>query len=119
MHIDEASSGCDYQGHEFGAVYLDSVCIDGRLYDADNCDDEGRLYEPLDYIACPMCKHSEWLSRFREDIINDAWGDHEKGKKRTDNPFTANSELRFPEDRWIMAAWWLQGWDEAKAKEAQ
>ena len=29
---------CDYQGHEFGASYLDSICIDGFLWDADACD---------------------------------------------------------------------------------
>jgi len=29
---------CDYQGYEFGARYPDSVCVDGRLLDADNCD---------------------------------------------------------------------------------
>jgi len=30
---------CDYQGYEFGAGhYPDSVCIEGRLFDADACD---------------------------------------------------------------------------------
>lgn len=47
---------CNYQGYEFGAgLYPDSVCIDGRLYDADNCDSDGRLYEPVEDIPCPMC----------------------------------------------------------------
>jgi hypothetical protein len=47
---------CDYQGYEFGAGrYPDSVCIDGRLFDADNCDGDGNLYEPMDYLPCPMC----------------------------------------------------------------
>lgn len=46
---------CNYQGFEFGAPYPDSMCIDGRLYDADNCDGEGNLYEPVDDIPCPMC----------------------------------------------------------------
>lgn len=47
---------CNYQGYEFGAgSYPDSVCIDGKLYDADACDDEGNLYEPGEDIPCPMC----------------------------------------------------------------
>lgn len=47
---------CDYQGYEFGAGnYPDSVCIDGRLYDADDCDDKGNLYEPAENIPCPIC----------------------------------------------------------------
>ena len=27
---------CEYQGHELGAAYLDSCCIDGYLWDADS-----------------------------------------------------------------------------------
>jgi hypothetical protein len=47
---------CNYQGYEFGAGrYPDSVCMDGRLFDADNCDDKGNLYEPMEEIPCPMC----------------------------------------------------------------
>lgn len=47
---------CNYQGYEFGAgSYPDSVCIDGKLFDADNCDGEGNLYEPGEDIPCPMC----------------------------------------------------------------
>lgn len=54
---------CDYQGYEFGAgTYPDSVCIDGRLYDADNCDNGGNLYEPMEDIPCPMCKPEEAIS---------------------------------------------------------
>lgn len=47
---------CNYMGYEFGAGrYPDSVCIDGKLYDADNCDDSGNLYDPGEDIPCPMC----------------------------------------------------------------
>jgi hypothetical protein len=47
---------CDYQGYEFGAgSYPDSVCIDGRLYDADNCDGDGNLFDTGEDIPCPMC----------------------------------------------------------------
>lgn len=34
--------------------YPDSICVDGQLFDADNCDDQGNLYEPAEYIPCPM-----------------------------------------------------------------
>jgi hypothetical protein len=47
--------GCGYQGYEFGAAYPDSLCCGGKLYDADNCDGHGRLYEPTDDIPCPIC----------------------------------------------------------------
>jgi hypothetical protein len=50
---------CNYQGYEFGAGYLDSVCIDGVLFDADNCDDDGNLYEPMQEIPCPICHRAE------------------------------------------------------------
>lgn len=59
---------CEYQGHEFGARYPDSMCIDGYLWDADNCDDQGNLYEPMDAIPCPMCSPKAaigwWTERF-------------------------------------------------------
>lgn len=48
-------SSCGYQGYEFGAAYPDSICVAGRLWDADNCDNNHNLYEPTDHIPCPMC----------------------------------------------------------------
>lgn len=49
-------NGCGYQGYEFGAGgYPDSECFGGRLYDMDNCDSSGLIYEPCEYIPCPMC----------------------------------------------------------------
>lgn len=50
---------CEYQGYEFGAQYPDSVCVEGQLFDADSCDDEGNLYEPAEYVPCPMCHREE------------------------------------------------------------
>lgn len=55
----EESLVCDYQGYEFGARYPDSVCIDGRLFDADNCDDNGNLYDNEEDIPCPMCRRAD------------------------------------------------------------
>ena len=69
---------CDYQGYEFGAgSYPDSVCIDGRLLDADNCDGDGNLYDNEEDIPCPMCRPTESVSywaernRFGGDVDHD------------------------------------------------
>lgn len=58
---------CNYQGHEFGASYPDSVCIDGYLWDADSGDacDDGWLYTNGGEILCPQCnaeKHAEYMA---------------------------------------------------------
>jgi hypothetical protein len=53
--IPQLPEGCGYQGYEFGAAYPDSICFGGRLYDADNCDDDGNYYEPAEHVPCPMC----------------------------------------------------------------
>ena len=56
---DEEVGGCGYQGYEFGAgTYPDSICMEGRLFDADDCDDQGRLsvYEDDEDIPCPVCR---------------------------------------------------------------
>ena len=55
--------GCGYQGYEFGAAYPDSLCCGGRLYDADDCDGKGNLYEPTEHIPCPIC-HPRLAERY-------------------------------------------------------
>ena len=50
----ELPDGCGYQGYEFGGGYLDSQCFGGRLFDMDDCDENG-VYEPAEDIPCPMC----------------------------------------------------------------
>lgn len=56
--IPQLPDGCGYQGYEFGAAYPDSQCFGGRLYDMDNCDGDV-IYEPGDYVPCPMCRPRE------------------------------------------------------------
>ncbi|MEK6281896.1 MAG: hypothetical protein AABN95_16200 [Acidobacteriota bacterium] len=69
MSAEHEHDGCGYQGYEFGAgSYPDSICLDGQLFDAaDDCDDEGRLYVPLEEIPCPMCRPADavdyWADR--------------------------------------------------------
>lgn len=63
-----ARPSCNYQGYEFGAGrYPDSVCIDGQLFDADDCDGQGNLYEPDEYMPCPICQPKKavayWAAR--------------------------------------------------------
>lgn len=62
-----AEKKCTYQGYEFGAgTYPDSICIDGRLFDADHCDNDGNLYDTDEDIPCPMCRPKEavkWWAR--------------------------------------------------------
>ena len=56
---------CDYQGYEFGASYLDSVCIDGYLWGADSGDSES-LSMGGD-IPCPKCNYNKWLT-YQEEV---------------------------------------------------
>jgi len=110
---------CGYQGHEFGANYPDSVCVEGRLFDADNCDEKGLLYEPLDFIPCPQCNHDEWIEAQREDICERGVVAGYDGLPRESCPqFT--HENYTPEDRVCLRLVWLDGHDkgiELKQKE--
>jgi len=57
---------CGYQGYEFGAgSYPDSVCVRGRLYDADHCDDNHNLYEIDEDIPCPICRPRDAVKWWR------------------------------------------------------
>lgn len=60
---------CDYQGHEFGASYPDSVCIDGFLWDADSGDacDGGWCYTNGGEIPCQQCNPEAYATHCRED----------------------------------------------------
>ncbi len=57
---------CEYQGREFGAGYLDSVCIAGYLWDADSGDTPGELTHGGD-IPCPRGNHAEWEDYYSDD----------------------------------------------------
>lgn len=58
---------CGYQGYEFGAHYPDSLCCDGYLWDADSGDEMGM--DNGGDIPCPLCNRKNWLSYYREEII--------------------------------------------------
>jgi len=58
---------CGYQGYEFGAgTYPDSVCIEGRLHDADNGPGDGQVYLNDEDIPCPMCRPAEAVEWWTE-----------------------------------------------------
>lgn len=70
---------CNYQGYEFGAGrYPDSVCIDGRLLDADNCDGRGNLYDNEEDIPCPLCRPTAAVSYWAEQHLMIGDVDHEE-----------------------------------------
>ena len=59
--------GCGYQGYEYGAgSYPDSLCLGGKLFDADDCDGNGNLYEPTEDIPCPMCREQDAINYWYE-----------------------------------------------------
>lgn len=51
----------------FGAAYPDARCIDGVLYDLDNCDEHGNPYERGEEEPCPFCKTEDWIEKHLED----------------------------------------------------
>ena len=77
--------GCDYMGHEFGASYFDSCCIDGQLYDLDSCDSDGNLFEPLEFMPCPQCNHEAWVESKKENLVELGFIDAADGKARSDS----------------------------------
>jgi hypothetical protein len=66
---------CDYQGYEFGAHYLDSVCIDGYLWDADSGDSDvgGWVHTNGGDLPCPQCNSATWKAYVRDDIAEQAF----------------------------------------------
>lgn len=74
--------GCDYQGYEFGAAYLDSVCIDGYLWDADSGDrsDDGWIYTNGGDLPCPKCNHETWREHMADDYFSDAYDRMARGR---------------------------------------
>lgn len=63
---------CGYQGHEFGAAYPDSICIDGTLWDADSGDSEGLTH--CGDIPCPSCDPKGWMAYHRPEFIDRGFG---------------------------------------------
>jgi hypothetical protein len=56
------ATGCGYKGFEFGARYLDSICLDGWLWDADSGDSNGMTVGGE--FACPKCNPEIYMEQF-------------------------------------------------------
>ena len=52
--------GCNRQFYYGTNEYPDYRCIDGNLWDDDDCDEKGNLHEPTESIACPFCRPEEY-----------------------------------------------------------
>lgn len=114
MAIEQLPQGCGYQGREFGAQYLDSECFGGRLYDMDNCDNEGNIYEPAEYIPCPKCNLKECLVQWRESSLEDGYFARVlKAPRRY--PYKRR-QLDYPKTYKKLRSAWLKGWDIAQAE---
>lgn len=109
---------CDYQGYEFGAHYLDSVCIEGYLWDADS----GNPGEPLECggdIPCPQCNHDNWLAYTAEDISDQGYVAHDGGDNMDDCPYPPEKGEEYkPGDFAIFRYLWMWGFAEAKLNAA-
>lgn len=51
----------------FGARYPDATCIDGRLFDLDQCDENGNLYD-IEGPPCPFCKTEDFIKHEAGDL---------------------------------------------------
>lgn len=51
----------------FGASYPDACCIDGYLYDMDDCDADGCLCEMHEKHPCPFCNWDEFKATWNEN----------------------------------------------------
>lgn len=102
-------AGCGYTGNDFGASYPDAECFGGWLYDLDNCDGEGNLYEPIEPHPCPECNHNEWLRQFKDAIEAQGFEDAECFVARRYIHRPIQHEQRG--DRYRMAWWWYRGYD--------
>lgn len=106
-------SGCDYQGYEFGAPYPDSVCIDGRLWDADSCVEPGGDLTSGGDIPCPQCNHDAWLLHFGDDIMEDGYIAGYEGKDIAECPYPREgAKYHKDSDPDVFRFAWLKGyWD--------
>lgn len=55
----------------WGAKYPDACCVNGELCDLDRCDENGNLYEPIDYVPCPFCQTEDFI-----ELDPFSWVDH-------------------------------------------
>ncbi|MBE8578695.1 hypothetical protein [Vibrio sp. OPT18] len=102
--------GCDYVGHDFGARYLDSTCIDGYLWDMDSGGfDElsgAGYYDHGGDIPCPNCNEKKYVKSYISDHLI------EEGYNSVSKPLTTkkikNVLRKWPSNRRRMAMRYLR-----------
>ena len=114
MELRNDGTGCDYEGHGFGASYPDVTCIDGFLWDLDSCDEPGGGLSVGGDIPCPQCNHARWLEHVRDGVIDAGYEAAYGGKTVADCPFPAKA--KFPQDGETLKAWWILGFREHEAE---
>lgn len=65
---------CGYEGYEFGGSYIDSICIDGYLWDLDSCDEPGGGLTKGGDLPCPRCNTGEFLRQALDAAQEDVAG---------------------------------------------
>ena len=99
--------GCDYIGHDFGAHYPDSTCIDGYLWDMDSGfrEDDNWYYTSGGDMPCPCCNREVFIKGVIDDLENE-------GYNSVDRPITVKAIKHlmpaFPsnERRKLKRYWW-------------
>ncbi|WP_447870231.1 hypothetical protein [Serratia fonticola] len=114
---------CNYQGYEFGGGYLDSVCIDGELWDADSGNGDMLTYGGN--IPCSACNRSEWMAYYRSGIIDIGFEQGFEGVRPKvlmyggyPSVVRADSAAMKKAQRWIMRGWY-RGKKEKSREDAQ
>ena len=102
------STGCGYQGREFGATYEDGICIDGYLWDLDSCDVPGGPLTHGGEEACPECNHEEWLADVKDSAVEKGWIAADEGVEASQNAYNI-VKLRYEADRETLKGWWAEG----------
>lgn len=88
--------GCSYQGHDFGAFYPDSTCIDGYLWDMDSGFEgvDGEHYLDIGGdIPCPQCNAKLHVKTYLNDCL------HGAGYEPFEQPLTLN-DIKHPLRKW-------------------
>lgn len=105
------STSCGHQGYYFGANYMDGICIDGYMWDADSCDEPGGPLTSGGDIPCPECNRAAFIESARDDVREKGYIAGYDGEPAVP-----------PVEKWMefgRAIWvrdWLKGYAEGEAE---
>lgn len=99
--MDENKKPCP-QFPFWGAKYPDACCVNGELYDLDRCDENGNLYEPIDYVPCPFCQTQDFIESDPFGLVDQICEEMEENG----NVITDSMEQRARQRaRWAYLGW--------------